>query len=442
MLVALAVAPNLATSLVALAVLALAIATRPDVGLMLAVFLVPLAPLLKSFGPARFSYLETVTLLALASQLGRDALSVAGWMRERQQGRVGPGSRPWPWLRQARALDLGLALLVAVSIASLLASENLRVSLRELRVVVLQAAFLYWLVVRCRLGRDGLLHLADVLVLSATVVSLQGLFQYLLTEQVIVAEGVRRVRGIYGSPNNLALVLGRAFPLMLATVLSVLRGPRRWLYGVAAALAALCLFLTFSRGAWFFGAPASLVALAFLAGRRWRIVIAGLAALALVGAVPLLGTARFASLFALEGTSLLRLKLWEAAWEMGWDHPWFGVGLDNFLYQYPRYIRPEAASEPHLSHPHNIALDFWLRLGLPGLLAFGWLQWRFFKEALALWRRPLDPALRALNVGLLAGMASMMAHGLVDASFFVVELAAIYALMVAFVRQMGGLEAI
>jgi hypothetical protein len=34
----------------------------------------------------------------------------------------------------------------------------------------------------------------------------------------------------------------------------------------------------------------------------------------------------------------------------------------------------------------------------------------------------------------------MLAHGLVDASFFVVELGAMYAVMAALVRRMGELE--
>ncbi len=435
----LAGAPGLAPSLVALGIVALLVAGRADVGLGLAAFLVPFAPLHKRFGPAGFSYLEIVTLLAVAAQFARDgrAFADAGrrrplsqLLREQLQGA----------LRQLNALDVGFALLVAASFLSLTASERLWVSLRELRVVILQAAFLYWLVARARLDRAGILHLADVLVLSATAISLQGLYQYVWTDRVIVAEGVRRIRGIYGSPNNLALVLGRFLPVMLAMALCGPRGRRRWLYGLAAMPTALCAFLTFSKGAWLVGLPASLLVLGILAG-GW----AGWAALGLVVAgaaslVPLLGTARLGSLFVGQGTTLLRIKLWEAAWDMVRDHPLRGVGLDNFLYQYPRYIRPEALSEPNLSHPHNFVLDFWLRLGLPGLFAFGWLEWSFFRQALGWLRRHLDPELRALTIGLVAGMVDMLAHGLIDASFFVVELAAIFALWLALARWLQSPE--
>ncbi|MDI7274984.1 MAG: O-antigen ligase family protein [Anaerolineae bacterium] len=438
-LVLLAVAPGPAASLAALALLALFIAARPDVGLMLAVFLVPLAPLEKWFGPLRFSFLEIVTLLTLAMRLVQEAAGLAGSRGEQSLWR-GAIERLRAGLRGIDALDGGFLLLVAVSLLSLTASENLRVSLRELRVVILQAAFIYWLVTRGGLGRAALLRLADLLVLSAAALSVYGLYQYAFTGQVVVAEGVRRMRGIYGSPNNLALVLGRLLPIMLAVVLRGARDRRRYAYALAAVPAVLSFFLTYSRAGWLFGLPASLVVLCILAGRRARVVALGLAAIGLVALVPLAGTARLGSLLSFRGTSLLRVKLWEAAWEMAWDHPLRGVGLDNFLYEYPRYIRPEALSEPDLSHPHNIVLDFWLRLGVPGLVTIGWLEWHFWRRGLGLWRRRADPALWALTIGLLAGMADVLAHGAVDASFFVVELAGLFALMAGFVRRMEGLQ--
>ncbi|MCL6432452.1 MAG: cytochrome d ubiquinol oxidase subunit II [Anaerolineae bacterium] len=435
----LALAPGVVASLGALGMLALFVAARPDAGLMLAVFLTPLAPLEKWFGPLHFSFLEIVTLLTLGVRLAWEAVAIlrereggALWQRTLQRLRAG--------LEALDAMDVGVVLLLGASLASLGASENLRVSLRELRVVVLQAAFLYWLATRGPMDREGLLHLADLLVLSGAVLSLYGLYQYAVTDKVIVAEGVRRIRGIFGSPNNLALVLGRLWPLMLAVAL---RGPtdrRRLLYGLAAVPAAACLFLTYSRAAWLFGLPAALVMLGVLAGRRARVAALAVLAAGLVALVPLAGTARLGSLFTFRGTTLLRVKLWEAAWEMARDHPVWGVGLDNFLYQYPRYIRPEALSEPNLSHPHNIVLDFWLRLGVLGFVTLGWLQWQFWRRGLALWRRRADPALWALTVGLLAGMADTLAHGAVDASFFFVELAGLFALMVAFVRRMERLQ--
>jgi O-antigen ligase len=421
-----------------LVLLAVLVAVRGDVGLMLIVLAIPWAPLHKTFGPLRFSCLEIITLLTVAGQLRRELVaSVARW---RQGQRPDPSlSALWSRLWRTDALDLGMVALLTVSFLSLAASEWLRVSLRELRVVVLQAAFVYWLILRLRPGRNELLRLADLFVLSVVAFCLHGLGQYLWTEDVIVAEGVRRMRSIYGSPNNLALLLDRTLPLLLAVTLWGTVGRRRLLYAVAALLASICLFLTFSRAAWLFGLTAGVLALALLAGRRGWLVAAGLVIAGLMALLPIVGTARFSSLLSLQGTTLLRIKLWEAAWEMARDHPLWGVGLDNFLYQYPRYIRPEALSEPNLSHPHNVFLDVWLRLGVPGLAAFAWLEWAFFRRAFSVWKRRADPELWAVGVGLMAGMIALLAHGLVDAALFVVELAALWAFILGLLRRLTEL---
>jgi len=120
------------------------------------------------------------------------------------------------------------------------------------------------------------------------------------------------------------------------------------------------------------------------------------------------------------------------------DHPLFGVGLDNFLYQYrDRYVLPEAIVERNLSHPHNIVLDFWTRLGILGVVAIVWLEVVFFREGLRLYRGLRDPDLRVLALGLMASMADCLAHGLIDNSYFLVDLAFVFMLTVGLGRRMA-----
>jgi len=120
---------------------------------------------------------------------------------------------------------------------------------------------------------------------------------------------------------------------------------------------------------------------------------------------------------------------------MAGDHPVLGVGLDNFLYQYRSYyVLPTAWEEFNLSHPHNLILDFWLRLGLGGLAVLAWLLAGFFRRGLRLHRiLPAGPD-SLLVAGLMAGMVNFVAHGLVDNAFFLVDLAFVFMLMLAFVQ--------
>jgi O-antigen ligase len=167
-----------------------------------------------------------------------------------------------------------------------------------------------------------------------------------------------------------------------------------------------------------------LLTLAWIRGGRTRWIVLAALIIGLFGLVLWVGPTRLRSLLDLsQGTTFLRFSLWQAAWEMGQDHPWLGVGLDNFLYYYGDYIRPGAEVDRWLSHPHNLVLDFWLRLGIGGVALILAMLTGFARRASQVYRSLPDGDFRAMTLGLIAGMAACVAHGLIDSSFFVVELA-------------------
>jgi O-antigen ligase len=284
---------------------------------------------------------------------------------------------------------------------------------------------------------------ADAWLLGGVSIALVGIGQWVLGRGIITADDVWRVRGFYGSPNNLALYLGRLLPLAVAVAAwsrshrsRSHRGRPRWLYGLAAAVLAVALFLTYSRGAWVVGVPVSLLFLAALRGRRTFALAMGLLVVLAILVVVLIGPGRLTSLLdASQGTTFFRLQLWQSSLSMVGDHPVLGVGLDNFLYQYrSHYVLPMAWEEFNLSHPHNFILDFWLRLGLPGLAVAAWLLVAFFRRGWRLYRTLPEGGDRLLILGLMAGMVNFMAHGLVDNAFFLVDLAFAFMLMLALVN--------
>jgi O-antigen ligase len=341
------------------------------------------------------------------------------------------------WRRSLISLDWAVLTFVAVAAFSLLVSANRGVSLREFRVIVVEPVLLYFLLHLAGLNRPQLLRLVDALLLAGLAVSALGLYQYFGSGDVIVAEGVRRVRSVYASPNNLSLLLGRIIPLSLS-VFAVGRSVRRWLYGVSALPLLLCLFLTFSRGGWLLGLPAALLTIGLLRRRCVALLAVAAVVLLCLTLLPLGGTERLVSLVDLEqGTTYRRLKLWEATVHMIRDHPITGVGLDNFLYRYPEYMLREAWQEPDLSHPHNIVLDYWTRLGIGGVVVLFWLAGAFFSLALRMYRHLPDGDGRAIMLGLIASMASVLAHGLIDNSYFLVDLAFIFFLDLGWARAVA-----
>ncbi len=326
-----------------------------------------------------------------------------------------------------------------MSVASLFVAEYRHVALRELRVAVLEPALFYLMLRTSRLDDKALWRVVDFFVLGAVAVALIGLVQYGLGVNTITAEeGFRRLRSVYGSPNSVGLYLGRVLPIVVAVTLFGGSRGRRVAYGLAVVPLGLAVLLSFSKGALVLGVPLSLLALGALAGGPWLWASLGAVVMAAVAAIPLLRTPRFASLLDTQsGTTFLRLQLWRASWMMFRDHPWLGVGLDNFLYHYRgRYILPAAWEEPDISQAHNILLDYATRMGFAGLAAGAWLQVTFWRLALPL-RRLANPDRRALALGLMGSMVNFLAHGLVDASYFLIDLAFVFFLTLGLVQHLA-----
>lgn len=332
---------------------------------------------------------------------------------------------------------LALGLLGAFSLLTIADPEHLRESVREYRTVVFEP-LLYFFLASYWLRNRRLRDLAQwSFITGAALVALIGVGQFLTGANVVVADGASRAIGAYRHPNALALYLGRALPFALALLalapdpraLRAAQGARPAL--IAAPVVALGFLLTFSRGA-FAGLAVALVALALLARRRdVRLALLGAV---LVGAILLFALAggRLAALASGDGSVELRLLIWDATIAMIRDHPAFGVGLDQFYYQYaPRYIEPAAWGERYTSHPHNLFLDFWVRLGIMGLAWIAWVLGTLGARLIRGWRHATGDDDRRVVVA--AGVAALAAvvHGAIDNFYFLIDLAFIWWFLLA-----------
>src|SRR5262249_34721649 len=116
---------------------------------------------------------------------------------------------------------LDWSILALVMVAALSASQaDFKVeALRELRMVIIEPAILFLLVRTIKLDVAQIWRIADGFVLGAVAIALIGLANYIRGNVFPADFGFPRIRSVYGSPNNDALYLGRAFPLLLAVVL-------------------------------------------------------------------------------------------------------------------------------------------------------------------------------------------------------------------------------
>lgn len=402
--------------LAALGVVALT-SVRPDFGLACVILASPFYRFPKESADLALPLSEVAVWLVLAGVAVR-------WARR-------PG--PLDILRRAAWRDLlgpywPALVFLAVATVSLAASEFLRFSLREYRQVIVEPLIVGGLILLVARTPREIRVLVRAVVGTGVLVATISIFHYYAIGVTEATGGVERALAIYHSPNALGLFLGRVAPVAL--VLAVFGrsfGRERWLAAGAAAIIGYALLLTYSRGAWL-GVAAALIFVAAWRGRRT--LVAGLTLL-LVGGLALIPVVGWDRLWSVASSSQ-RLYLWGAAWAMVRDHPWQGIGLDNFRYLYPRYMHPDAWQEPDISHPHNLVFDFWLRLGLAGLVAFAWVQASFWRAGRQVWRSGATGE-RVMALALMASMVDTLAHGLLDNSYFLIDLAVIfwvtYALM-------------
>jgi O-antigen ligase len=298
-------------------------------------------------------------------------------------------------------------------------------ALRELRWLIVEPLIFFGLL-RFYLGRRPAGYTALIVgfwLAGGALAGLVGILQFLglnlapligtkvgFSDDLIAVEGVRRVTGLYGHPNNLGLAMGRFWPLAAALAhVAFWQGPggaarlrRAWPTILVTLLCLGGLLVSFSRGAYLGAAAAGVVlALLLLPPRLLPPRRLMLPALALAG------------LLALGALAMLR------------DHP-LGIGLDQFGRLYPQYIDPSLAgtNEINTAHPHNLILDIALRMGPLGIVALCWLLVAFYRRAAAM----ASPQLRA---GLLAAMTAALVHGLVDSFYFWPDLAFAFWLFLA-----------
>jgi putative inorganic carbon (HCO3(-)) transporter len=308
-----------------------------------------------------------------------------------------------------------------------------------------------------------------VYLLAALAVSVYGLQQWFSGTAALATwvdptsplSKTTRVYSYLGNPNLLAGYLIPAIAFSVAAVFVWQSWMQKALAAVMVMVNGVCLALTFSRGGWIGIVVAVGVLLLLLAHwwsiylpqfwRRWSLpIVLGSAAVVVALAVIIVEPLRdrVGSMFAGRGDSSnnFRINVWMAAIEMIKDHPIWGIGPGNVVFNkiYPLYMRARYSA---LS-AYSILLEVTLEAGIIGLTCFLWLLlvtvtqgWNAIQRLRQLGNRD--------GLWLIAAIASlfgMFAHGLVDTVLYRPEVNTLWWLMFGMIasyympKQMEGVE--
>jgi len=386
----------------------------PLLGLCLAIAAVPLSSEWStSVGGLNLTLMEPAVGLAVTAWLLRGA-------RVRSL-------RIWP-----SGLLVAQLVVLALFLASSLAGEERGPSLKDtIKWVELVLVF----VLTVDEARDARAARWVVLALTgaAALEACYGLFQFVTRRgpDFFAIGPFMRAFGHFGQPNPFAGYLGTALPLALAVAFLLPRDAlARWTRPAAAVLA-LGVGVSFSRGAWLGIALAVAVMLAIVSerSRRWLLPLAAAALLlGVLGTLdvlpPVIGErlgiiAEYFGPFDVRRVDLTpenwsvveRMAHWQAAWEMFLDHPWFGIGPGNYATAYDDYYLP-GWLEP-LGHAHNYYLNLAAETGVFGLGGYLVTVVLAFRAAIR-GLHGADPFWRAVAVGVLGGLVAIGLHSAFD----------------------------
>lgn len=231
---------------------------------------------------------------------------------------------------------------------------------------------------------------------------------------------------IYTTANALALFIG---PLIaIASALALHARDRYIRVGsiVFLLVAVPGMVLSFSRGG-YLAMAAVVVGLALSHRRRVWLLAGAAGAGILVALIPPVFHRIAVEFQNTNGTTFFgragRIELWTATLKMLREHPLFGAGLSGFADRIGPFWN--ADHPERFIDPHNIVLNFWVEMGVVGMIAFAWIMvaafrvtWRGWREASGEWR--------TIELALLLALVAVVVHGLVDVPYFKNDLSLLF----------------
>lgn len=224
-----------------------------------------------------------------------------------------------------------------------------------------------------------------------------------------------RMTSIFEYPNAVGLLAAPIVAMSMAWLVHERR--HRLFFLLVSASGILAIGLSQSDGA----VVAVMAAVGFtLIFTRYRTAVISLCVLALAVALLLQPTQDVLLLHDTSGE--VRRAMWQGTVELIKDRPLLGAGLANFQNVYPNYKLDRHVEA--LLYPHNIILDFWVELGLAGVIWLLLVVGRFFV-------RGVQDRKHRHQIVLMSGMVAMLVYGLVDVPYFKNDLAVVFWTLLA-----------
>jgi len=319
-------------------------------------------------------------------------------------------------LKKLGNLNWWILAFVAAGIVSTLISPDKHAALGILKAFILEPVLFFYSLQFVIRRFEDLTTPYNLLFLSAVLVSLFGILQYFTFIHLPLrfwgtGVEVERITSVFDYPNALSLYLAPLVALFFSGWLFGGRVLNRKNLLIGLFIMLLGLYLTFSRGAWL----AFVLTLIWLLWLRYdykKVFGSFLVLLALLFAIP--ATRNRLMLVAHDASSSAHVQLWAAGLQKVKQSPVLGNGLAG----YRNTLEQQNFTGEILNYPHNIFLNFWLEMGLVGLVSF----FGIIIVSVKKYKKDYNWYL----LGALAYLSIFVIHGLVDVPYFKNDLSILF----------------
>ena len=279
--------------------------------------------------------------------------------------------------------------------------------------------------------------IVTMIVFSATIVALIGLYQYIVGVPVDAGwvdvsnnpDIKARVYSVFDNPNILAEYLVMTIPLSISLFWYTKKIVKKVLFLATSAILTLSLVLTLSRGGWIGFAVSALIFI-LLVEKRFLLSIIPIG----IGGLLFLPKSILSRILSIgnlgDSSNSYRITMWKIALNIIKDNPLAGVGFGHKPFQqtFETYI-----SDMPTYHAHNTYIELAAELGIPGLIAFLFLMFIIFKYGIQKLINQENRYIKIMAAGLFAGLGGLLAHGAVENVIYLTRIILYFWIMIGLI---------
>lgn len=340
-------------------------------------------------------------------------------------------------------IDFPILLYGIIIVISTITSINPTGSFRDLALHLGGLSFLFVMTNSIK-NKEDFNKIVVMLVFSATLVALYGLYQYVVGVEIDAAwldvennPNIRtRVYSVFLNPNILAEYLIMTIPLSVAVFWHSKRMHKKVIFLGTTLAMSLALVLTLSRGGWLGFAFSALIFI-LLVEKRLLLTLIPIT-LAGVYLLPQTIINRILSIKNLSDTSnAYRIEMWQITMDIIRDHWTAGVGFGHlpFKQTFETYIRTMPTY-----HAHNTYLEIAAEMGIPGLLTFLIFLFILFKYGINKLVKIEDRYISIMSAGVLSGLGGVLLHGAVENVLYLPRIIITFWILVSFVLTLMRIQ--